>query len=87
MDGSAKRIQKAALGAPEDHFLILLAHNGPTGSTQNLFSFSSSASLSCEIPKWFLNFLYVGLGSDLNDICGKDWELDGSGDHGDPGNS
>ncbi|KAK2412790.1 Calcineurin metallo-phosphoesterase superfamily protein [Trifolium repens] len=55
MDGSAKRIQKAALGAPEDHFLILLAHNGPTG-----------------------------LGSDLNDICGKDWELDGSGDHGDP---
>ncbi|KAK2358986.1 Calcineurin metallo-phosphoesterase superfamily protein [Trifolium repens] len=36
-------------------------------------------------------FLYLlahngptGLGSDLNDICGKDWELDGSGDHGDP---
>ncbi|XP_045814154.1 uncharacterized protein LOC123907818 isoform X1 [Trifolium pratense] len=55
MDGSAKRIQKAAVGTPEDHFLILLAHNGPTG-----------------------------LGSDLNDICGKDWELDGGGDHGDP---
>ncbi|GAU31485.1 hypothetical protein TSUD_332600 [Trifolium subterraneum] len=54
MDGSAKKIQKAALGTPEDHFLILLAHNGPTG-----------------------------LGSGLNDICGKDWELDG-GDHGDP---
>ncbi|XP_061375763.1 uncharacterized protein LOC133317883 [Gastrolobium bilobum] len=55
MDESAKRIQKAALGTPEDHFLILLAHNGPTG-----------------------------LGSDLNDICGKDWEFEGDGDHGDP---
>lgn len=32
MDGSAKRIHKAALGTPEDHFLILLAHNGPTGT-------------------------------------------------------
>ncbi|XP_024638735.1 uncharacterized protein [Medicago truncatula] len=55
MDQSAKRIQKAAIGTPEDHFLILLAHNGPTG-----------------------------LGSGSNDICGKDWELDGDGDHGDP---
>ncbi|KHN22094.1 hypothetical protein glysoja_033408 [Glycine soja] len=55
MDESAKRIQKAALGTPEDHFLILLAHNGPTG-----------------------------LGSDSNDICGKDWEFEGDGDHGDP---
>jgi len=33
MDESAKRIQKAALGRPDDHFLILLAHNGPTGDT------------------------------------------------------
>ncbi|CAL5199487.1 unnamed protein product [Lathyrus oleraceus] len=56
MDESAKRIQKAALGTPENHFLILLAHNGPTG-----------------------------LGSGLNDICGKDWEFKGDGgDHGDP---
>nr|XP_027192541.1 uncharacterized protein LOC101506346 isoform X2 [Cicer arietinum] len=55
MDGSANKIQKAALGIPEDHFLILLAHNGPTG-----------------------------LGSGLNDICGKDWEFDSDGDHGDP---
>ncbi|RDX64146.1 hypothetical protein CR513_57331, partial [Mucuna pruriens] len=55
MDESAKRIQKAALGTPEDHFLILLAHNGPTG-----------------------------LGSGLNDICGKDWDFEGDGDHGDP---
>jgi uncharacterized protein (TIGR04168 family) len=54
MDGSAKRIHKAALGTPADHFLVLLAHNGPTG-----------------------------LGSGLNDICGKDWDSDG-GDHGDP---
>lgn len=32
MDGSAKKIYKAALSAPEDHFVILLAHNGPTGA-------------------------------------------------------
>ncbi|KAK7329971.1 hypothetical protein VNO77_24154 [Canavalia gladiata] len=55
MDESARRIQRAALGVPEGHFLILLAHNGPTG-----------------------------LGSSLNDICGKDWEFEGDGDHGDP---
>ncbi|XP_039031808.1 uncharacterized protein LOC120166643 isoform X2 [Hibiscus syriacus] len=54
MDESAKRIYKAALGTPEDHLVILLAHNGPTG-----------------------------LGSELNDICGKDWVFEG-GDHGDP---
>ncbi|XP_024177560.1 uncharacterized protein LOC112183418 isoform X1 [Rosa chinensis] len=53
MDGSAKRICKAALGAPEDHMVIILAHNGPTG-----------------------------LGSNLDDICGKDWDF-GGGDHGD----
>ncbi|XP_015892809.3 uncharacterized protein LOC107426991 [Ziziphus jujuba] len=54
MDGSAKRIYRAALRAPDDHFVILLAHNGPTG-----------------------------LGSNLDDICGKDWVF-GGGDHGDP---
>ncbi|KAG5564134.1 hypothetical protein RHGRI_000351 [Rhododendron griersonianum] len=54
LDGSAKRIYEAALGAPEDHSVILLAHNGPTG-----------------------------LGSKINDICGRDWVF-GGGDHGDP---
>lgn len=54
MDGSAKRICEAALGAPEDHSIIFLAHNGPTG-----------------------------LGSKINDICGRDWVFEG-GDHGDP---
>ncbi|XP_037493106.1 uncharacterized protein LOC105633485 isoform X2 [Jatropha curcas] len=54
MDGSAMRIYHTALGTPEDHLLILLAHNGPTG-----------------------------LGSNLNDICGKDWVF-GGGDYGDP---
>ncbi|XVF89235.1 hypothetical protein PTKIN_Ptkin19aG0114000 [Pterospermum kingtungense] len=54
MDASAKRIYEAALRTPEDHLVILLAHNGPTG-----------------------------LGSELNDICGKDWVF-GGGDHGDP---
>ncbi|KAK9275374.1 hypothetical protein L1049_022638 [Liquidambar formosana] len=54
MDGSAKRICRAAVGTPEDHFVIILAHNGPTG-----------------------------LGSKINDICGRDWVY-GGGDHGDP---
>lgn len=49
MDESAKRIQKAALGTPENHFLILLAHNGPTGEPQNLLS--GSSGLSHQIPK------------------------------------
>ncbi|XP_038696944.1 uncharacterized protein LOC119993785 isoform X2 [Tripterygium wilfordii] len=54
IEESAKRICRAAMGAPEDHLVIFLAHNGPTG-----------------------------LGSELNDICGKDWVY-GGGDHGDP---
>lgn len=31
MDESVKRICRAAQGAPDDHFLIFLAHNGPLG--------------------------------------------------------
>ncbi|KAL8145318.1 uncharacterized protein LOC141706921 isoform X2 [Apium graveolens] len=54
MEESAKRIYKSALGTPEDHSIIFLAHNGPTG-----------------------------LGSEVNDICGRDWTFEG-GDHGDP---
>ncbi|KAL6973903.1 hypothetical protein U1Q18_028088 [Sarracenia purpurea var. burkii] len=54
MDGSAKRIYEAALGVPDGHSAIFLAHNGPTG-----------------------------LGSNINDICGRDWFF-GGGDHGDP---
>ncbi|KAL6606752.1 hypothetical protein ACP70R_042405 [Stipagrostis hirtigluma subsp. patula] len=54
MAGSAKKIYDAATGAPEDHSVILLAHNGPTG-----------------------------LGSRMDDICGRDW-VPGGGDHGDP---
>ncbi|KAK3010889.1 hypothetical protein RJ639_011614 [Escallonia herrerae] len=54
MAGSANKIYGAAVGAPEDHCLVLLAHNGPTG-----------------------------LGSNIFDICGRDW-VSGGGDHGDP---
>ncbi|GMP35634.1 hypothetical protein CsSME_00008002 [Camellia sinensis var. sinensis] len=54
MEGSAKRIYEAALGTPEGHLIIFLAHNGPTG-----------------------------LGSYVNDICGRDWVF-GGGDHGYP---
>uniref|UniRef100_A0A7C9DIW6 Calcineurin-like phosphoesterase domain-containing protein n=2 Tax=Opuntia streptacantha TaxID=393608 RepID=A0A7C9DIW6_OPUST len=53
MEESAERIYAASRGTPEDHFLIFLAHNGPTG-----------------------------LGSNMDDICGKDWVY-GGGDHGD----
>ncbi|PHT75386.1 hypothetical protein T459_18908 [Capsicum annuum] len=58
MDGSAERILQAAMGTPEDHSIIFLAHNGPTGGD-------------------------AGLGANVDDICGRDWFVDG-GDHGDP---
>lgn len=32
MKTSAKRIYEAAIGAPEDHLVIILAHNGPAGA-------------------------------------------------------
>uniref|UniRef100_A0A0E0L8M5 Calcineurin-like phosphoesterase domain-containing protein n=1 Tax=Oryza punctata TaxID=4537 RepID=A0A0E0L8M5_ORYPU len=54
MAESAKKIYDAAANAPEEHAVILLAHNGPTG-----------------------------LGSRMDDICGRDW-VAGGGDHGDP---
>ncbi|GJN00744.1 hypothetical protein PR202_ga17948 [Eleusine coracana subsp. coracana] len=54
MAASAKKIYDAAAVAPEGHFVVLLAHNGPTG-----------------------------LGSRIDDICGRDW-VPGGGDHGDP---
>ncbi|VAI83483.1 unnamed protein product [Triticum turgidum subsp. durum] len=54
MAGSARKIYDAATAAPEEHSVILLAHNGPTG-----------------------------LGSRIDDICGRDW-VAGGGDHGDP---
>lgn len=31
MTESAKKISEAALGTPNNHSIILLAHNGPTG--------------------------------------------------------
>ncbi|KAK9149827.1 hypothetical protein Scep_008584 [Stephania cephalantha] len=54
MEESGKKIYEAALGTPEGHSIVILAHNGPTG-----------------------------LGSKVDDICGKDWVGSG-GDHGDP---
>lgn len=40
------------------------------------------------ISFFILNLLVIhpGLGSNMDDICGKDW-IPGGGDHGDPGNS
>uniref|UniRef100_A0A803KUH9 Calcineurin-like phosphoesterase domain-containing protein n=1 Tax=Chenopodium quinoa TaxID=63459 RepID=A0A803KUH9_CHEQI len=52
MEESAHKIHMAASGTPEDHSIIFLSHNGPTG-----------------------------LGSGVDDMCGKDWE--GGGDNGD----
>lgn len=31
MEESAKKIYEAALGTPEGHSIVVLAHNGPTG--------------------------------------------------------
>lgn len=84
MDASAKRIYEAALGTPEGHLVIFLAHNGPTGVSvcqhQVQFSYTEQFCLYCLKE----NFC-AGLGSKLDDICGKDWVV-GGGDHGDPGN-
>lgn len=33
-----------------------------------------------------IRITYTGLGSEVNDICGRDWTFEG-GDHGDPGNN
>ncbi|KAF8083782.1 hypothetical protein N665_0751s0001 [Sinapis alba] len=54
MNASAGSICRAAVETPEDHVVLILAHNGPTG-----------------------------LGSQAEDICGRDWSVEG-GDHGDP---
>lgn len=54
MQESARKIYETALRAPEGHYIVFLAHNGPKG-----------------------------LGSNMNDICGRDWVF-GGGDHGDP---
>lgn len=37
-----------------------------------------------QVVKLFLLFFFSGLGSEKNDICGRDWVHEG-GDHGDPG--
>lgn len=33
MNASAGSICRAALGTPEDHVVVILAHNGPTGAS------------------------------------------------------
>lgn len=87
MGESADRIHKAAKGAPEEQSIVFLAHNGPTGSQTVTLTELSDMCL-----KMYLIFLsnfwisdWAGLGSSMDDICGKDWEY-GGGDHGDPGN-
>ncbi|KAL9232419.1 hypothetical protein vseg_007533 [Gypsophila vaccaria] len=54
MEESAEKIHNAAMATPEEHSIIFLSHNGPTG-----------------------------LGSNKDDICGRDWVSEG-GDNGDP---
>lgn len=38
MEASAKRIYETTLGTPEDHVVIFLAHNGPTGMSAKIYS-------------------------------------------------
>lgn len=42
MNGSAKRICRAAAKAPTDQSLVFLAHNGPTGSLSLVIVFLSA---------------------------------------------
>ncbi|XP_058067571.1 uncharacterized protein LOC131216942 isoform X3 [Magnolia sinica] len=46
MVGSAKKIYEAALGIPDDHSIIFLAHNGPTDLAQALSDLKKSTRLS-----------------------------------------
>lgn len=86
MAGSAKKIFDAAAGAPEGHSVVLLAHNGPTGLCtfhEHHESHKQNVShLSILIKNYVTHF--AGLGSRMDDICGRDW-VPGAGDHGDPG--
>lgn len=38
MEASAKRIYETVLGTPEDHVVLFLAHNGPTGLSTKIYS-------------------------------------------------
>ena len=38
MEASTKRIYETALETPEDHVIIFLAHNGPTGMPAKVYS-------------------------------------------------
>ncbi|KAL4555472.1 hypothetical protein LXL04_038091 [Taraxacum kok-saghyz] len=82
MKESAKRICEAAIGTPKDHSIIILAHNGPT-------SFPFPQRFPFSTFHFSINHFHVsilGLGSNMNDICGRDWIREG-GDHGDPGST
>ena len=90
MKTSAKRIYEAAIGAPEDHLVIILAHNGPTGAAywsmliKILFETHSTVALLLLLTWHFRVSCFAGLGSRADDICGKDWDY-GDGDYGDEG--
>lgn len=87
METSAKRIYEAAIGAPEDHLVIILAHNGPSGAIYQpklIKSCSRCIHLLLLSTKRFRVSCFAGLGSCANDICGKDWVF-GGGDNGDEG--
>lgn len=88
MKASAKRIYETAIGAPEDHLVIILAHNGPTGAAYWLTLFKIMSEMTVALLlllTWhFRVSCFPGLGSRADDICGKDWEY-GGGDWGDEG--
>ncbi|KAF6143677.1 hypothetical protein GIB67_021687 [Kingdonia uniflora] len=89
MEQSAKKIFEAALGTPVGHSIVFLAHNGPKGFYEAVNFHVSPVLHDEEVVisrnKTKISVSSAGLGSKMNDICGKDW-VHGAGDHGDPAN-
>lgn len=56
MDESAKRIYHSSLGTPEDHSVVLLAHNGPTGISTNHIIFDGVSFATCLDASFYINF-------------------------------
>lgn len=54
MEESAKKIYDAALGTPDGHSIILLAHNGPTGLQNHLLIHASSQSYLSDPSAYYL---------------------------------
>ena len=91
-------VSKTWMEVPEESIMLLWARRriillcflhimDPKVYLSTKINFSSAMSYLGQYCQYYLreNF-WAGLGSNLDDICGKDWVFGSSGDHGDPGN-